>query len=182
MPATPEDARDLLVASVLCDDPVVYIDDRWLYEMESECGEVRELDLRDVGPALLRSGSNVTLVGCGYSTQLCNQAATELAASGIEAEVIDLRVVNPLRVEMVEESVARTGRLCVVDGGWRTCGIGGEVVARIAESDIGRERTISVARVCIADAPAPTSSALEELYYPTVKDVVSKARDLCQST
>ena len=75
MPATPADARDLLIASVLSDDPVVYIDDRWLYEREAELDEIAPVDLRDIRPRVRREGSDLTLVGTGNGAAMCEEAA-----------------------------------------------------------------------------------------------------------
>ena len=75
MPATASDARDLFIASVLCDDPVVFIDDRWLYEEEAELGDIAPVDLRAVHPRLLRKGTDLTLVGTGFGTAMCRSAA-----------------------------------------------------------------------------------------------------------
>lgn len=172
MPYTAVDARDLLIASVLSTDPVVYIDDRWLYEQESDDSEPAEVDLRSVKPAIVRSGDAITLVGCGFSTHLCVEASQQLAERGIEAEVVDLRVLNPLDPEPVITSALRTSHLVVVDGGWRTCGMGGEIVALVADAATEANRTVRSARVSLPDAPAPTSRPLEEAYYPTVDDVV----------
>jgi pyruvate/2-oxoglutarate/acetoin dehydrogenase E1 component len=175
MPSTPADARDLLVASVLCDDPVLYIDDRWLYGLEEEIGPVTELDLRTEGPRRTRQGEDLTLVGCSYSALLCRAAASHLAARGIECDVIDLRVLNPLNPAEIVESVRRTGRLLVVDGDWSSCGLAAEIIATVAESlDPTRLRARPV-RVTLPDAPAPTSAPIERGYYPTVDDVVGTA-------
>lgn len=175
MPSTPADARDLLVAGVLCDDPVLYIDDRWLYGLEEELGPVRETDLRDVGPRRTRRGDDLTLVGCSYSALLCRDAASQLAARGIESDVIDLRVINPLDCQEIFASVRRTGRLLVVDGDWSSCGLAGEILAAVSEAvDPGRMRA-RPARVTLPSAPAPTSAPLERGYYPTVDDIVGKA-------
>jgi len=175
MPATPRDARDLLIAAVLCDDPVLYIDDRWLYELEEELPPVCETDLRREGPRSARSGCDVTLVGSGYTTHLCLQAAQELEARGVSAEVVDLRVLNPLDARLVVDSVARTGRLCVVDGGWRNCGMAGEVIARVTESLDPAALKASPVRLTLPDAPAPTSRALEAGYYAKTGDIVEAA-------
>jgi pyruvate dehydrogenase E1 component beta subunit len=175
MPSTPADARDLLVASVLCDDPVLYIDDRSLYGLEEELPPVRELDLREERPRLARQGDDLTLVGCSYSALLCRDAASHLAARGIECDVIDLRVLNPLDRDEVIASVRRTGRLLVVDGDWSSCGLAAEIVASVLEAiEPGRLRARPV-RVTLPDAPAPTSAPLERSYYPTVDQVVGKA-------
>ena len=106
MPATPRDARDLLIASVLCDDPVLYIDDRWLYDWKEEAPPIVELDLTREGPLVLRQGQDVTLVSASFSTYQALQAAEALDKDGISAEVVDLRVLNPLDIAPVAESVA----------------------------------------------------------------------------
>ncbi|HLB38419.1 MAG TPA: transketolase C-terminal domain-containing protein [Gemmatimonadales bacterium] len=178
MPATARDARDLLVASVLCDDPVVYIDDRWLYGVDEELGPVTELDLRKEGPRLVREGRDLTLVGAGYSAHLCRQAAERLASDGISCAVIDLRVINPLDLEPVVSSVARTGRLLAVDGDWSSCGLAGEVIAGVSEAlEPGRLKA-RPARITLPPAPAPTSGPLERLYYATLDDVVQRAHGM----
>ncbi|HET8623239.1 MAG TPA: transketolase C-terminal domain-containing protein [Gemmatimonadales bacterium] len=175
MPATPSDARDLLVASVLSPDPVLYIDDRWLYGLEEDLEPVRELALEREGPRLVRSGGDLTLVGASYSTLLCRDAASQLASRGVECDVIDLRVLNPLDTTIVADSVRRTGRLLVVDGDWSCCGLGGEIIASAAEAiDAGGWRS-RPARLTLPNAPAPTSAPLERTYYLTVEDVVERA-------
>jgi acetoin:2,6-dichlorophenolindophenol oxidoreductase subunit beta len=176
MPSTVADARDLLVSSVLCDDPVLYIDDRWLYEREELLPGVQERPLALEGPKVRRKGSDVTLVGCGYSAYLCELAAEKLAPAGIDAEVIDVRVLNPLDPALIVESVQRTRRLCVVDGGWRTAGFAAEIVARACEH-MTSWRSAPV-RITLPDAPAPTSRPLEAIYYPTDQTVVDAVQGL----
>ncbi len=173
MPSTPQDARDLLIDSVLCDDPVMYIDDRWLYERTAELGAVTERDLRKQGCEIRRKGGDITLVGAGYSAYLCEQAAEKLARRGIDCEVIDLRVINPLDEATILTSCSRTRALCVVDGGWRNSGLAGEIVAIAAERLGPGALRVSPVRITLPDAPAPTSKPLEQLYYPTVDTVVA---------
>jgi acetoin:2,6-dichlorophenolindophenol oxidoreductase subunit beta len=171
MPATPADARDLLIASVLCDDPVLYIDDRWLYEEREVLAPPAPLQLSGVRPVRRRAGTDLTLVGASYSARLALEAAELLAAQRVSCEVWDLRVVNPLYGADIAASVARTGRLCVIDGSWKNCGMGGEIIARVAESiepSAWRSRPM---RVTLPDAPAPTSAALEALYYPDARAI-----------
>lgn len=174
MPATPADARDLLIASVLCDDPVVYIDDRWLYEQEGDLPPAIIRPLEREGPRVLRRGRDVTLVGAGYSTYLCVRAASTLESQGIDAEVIDLRVINPLVASPVIESVSRTGRLCVVDGGWRNCGLAGEIIARVVE--VGMSWLAAPIRLTLPDAPAASSGALERDYYTTESAIIAAVK------
>lgn len=178
MPATVQDARDLLVASVLSDDPVLFIDDRWLYELEADLGPVKELDLHLEGPKLVREGSDVTLVGASYSAELCLQTAEVLDKQGVSSDVIDLRVVNPLDCSAVVESVRKTGALAVVDGGWETCGLAGEVIAKVVESAGPAIFGKSPLRITLPAAPAPTSKVLETNYYPTTHFIVDRVTQM----
>ena len=173
MPSTPADARDLLIASVLCDDPVLYVDDRWLYERSAPLGPPSELSLREQRGAVRRRGRDITLVGAGYSAFLCEQAAEELASNGIDCEVVDPRVLNPLDEATILASVSRTRALCVVDGGWRNSGFAAEIVACTTEGLEPGALRVPPLRITLPDAPAPTSRPLEALYYPTVSSVVS---------
>ena len=181
MPSTPNDARDLLIASVLSDDPVLYIDDRWLYERQADFGQVVELGLNDQGPELRRAGDAATLVGAGHSSYLCEQAADQLTKDGIMVDVVDLRVINPLKPQLVIDSVAKTGRLLAVDGGWRTCGLAGEIIAAVAEAVDPSALRCRPRRLTLPDAPAPTSKPLEEAYYQSADDVFEAARALIRA-
>lgn len=176
MPATVADARDLLIGAVLCDDPVLYIDDRDCYHLVDTLAPVHDVDLTAEKPKVLRQGTDISLVGSGFSTQLCLDAAETLAGEGINAEVVDLRVLNPLDRDSIRRSVEKTGALLAVDGGWLTCGMAGEVVASMVEAIPPSRWRCSPQRVVIADAPAPTSKPLEDIYYPTAADVAGRAR------
>jgi acetoin:2,6-dichlorophenolindophenol oxidoreductase subunit beta len=176
MPATVADARDLLIASVLCKDPVVYIDDRWLYDQEDELPSVRELDLASEGPACLRQGADITVVASGYSTKLALDAAKSLhEENNISVELIDLRVLNPFKPDLIVESVRKTRRLLVVDGGWRSAGFAAEAMSSVIERIDPSVLICSPQRITLPDAPAPTSSVLEKTYYPQAKDIVTAA-------
>lgn len=178
MPATVADARDLLIASVLCPDPVIFIDDRWLYDNTASLPPIEERDLAEERPRILAKGSDLTLVGVGFSSELALRAREELLTQGISCEVVDLRILNPLDSALLVESVRKTGRLLVVDGGWRTCGISAEVLALVSESLSPGELQSCPARVTLPDAPAPTSRVLEQAYYPSSDSVVSTALKL----
>lgn len=178
MPATVADARDLLIASVLCQDPVLFIDDRWLYSLEDDLPPVNELVLSQLGPQRLLSGSDVTVVASGYSTRLALDAAEVLKTSGISVDMIDLRVLNPLDVTKIIESIAKTGRLLVIDGGWGPCGVAGEVIAQVAECAHSVALKKSPIRLTLPFAPAPTARILEQSYYPSVDSVVERVKKL----
>lgn len=166
MPATPADARDLLISATLCDDPTIYIDDRWCYDWAEDVPEIEERPLEQEGPRVLREGTDVTIAAAGYSTRLAMEAATELENAGVSAEVVDIRVLNPLDPAAVIKSVEKTGRFVAIDGGWANCGFSAELLAVVAENVAPGMLKAKSTRITLPDAPAPTSKVLEEIYYP----------------
>ena len=176
MPATVRDARDLLVSSVLCDSPVLFIDDRWLYDQEDEIGAVSEFPLETVGPEVRATGGDISLVACGYSVYQATEAANALQKENISAEVIDLRVLNPVDWDIVVSSVEKTGRLLAVDGGWSNCGMAAEIIAAVTEKMDWKKLNGPPARITLTDSPAPTSAPLEDLYYTKTGDIVRQAK------
>lgn len=172
MPATALDARDMLVSAVRSGDPVLYIDDRWLYHRTDVLPAVPDDRAVLRGPEVRRSGKDVTIVGAGHSAYLAEQAAETLQEKRISAEVIDVRVVNPFDVSPIAESVERTGRLVCVDGGWTTCGLAGEIIASVVERVSPASLKCAPRRLTLQDVPAPTSGPLEERYYPTTAKLV----------
>ena len=178
MPATVADARDLLIASVLCPDPVIFIDDRWLYDLEDDLPPVVERSLASERPQCLRTGEDLTIAASGYSTRLALDAAALLQKQGVSAEVIDLRVLNPFYPDSIVASVTKTGRLLVLDGSWSPCGMAGEMIASVVERIAPAALKKSPVRVTLPFSPAPTSRVLEKAYYPTAAMVVSQAGKL----
>jgi pyruvate dehydrogenase E1 component beta subunit len=177
IPSTPYDAKGLLVASIEDDNPVVYIDDRWLYEFVGEVPE--ELYSIPIGKGIMRKkGKDVTVVSTSYMVHEAMKAAENLEKEGIDVEVIDLRSLKPLDENLLFESVKKTGRLVIADGGWRTCGIAAEISARIAESNIFKRLKAPIVRVSLPDTPAPSSSVLEKAYYPGSEDIISAVKHL----
>jgi len=172
MPYSVADARDLLIASVLSGDPVIYIDDRWLYQNEELLEEIKEFDLKIQGPKIIREGIDITLVSAGYSTQLNINAAEILDSQGIKAEVIDLRILNPFNSDLIVKSVIKTGRLVVTDGGWANAGFASEVIASVTERVNPDKLKSRPRRITLPFAPAPSSKVLEKNYYPAPEDVV----------
>ena len=143
----------------------------------SQTGELEPIVERDVGafhPRVLDAGSDITIVGPGYSTLLSRRARDVLAQHGVSAEVVDLRVLNPFEPDAVLESVQKTRRLLVVDGGWRTCGMSAEVIASCVESLSCGTFFCLPGPTTLPDAPAPTSRALEKIYYPDVDSIVAR--------
>jgi acetoin:2,6-dichlorophenolindophenol oxidoreductase subunit beta len=176
MPASVADARDLLIASVLCDDPVMYIDDRWLYDQEECLPPIKEIKLIEQGPKCILQGNDITIVGCSFTTLLAKQAAEELLAEGISVEVIDFRILNPIDASEIVKSVSKTGRLIVVDSGTKTAGFAAEIITSVCERiDMKNLKTAPI-RVTLEDAPAPTSRFLEKNYYLKKEDIVDAVK------
>ena len=168
-PSTPADAKGLLVAAIEDDDPVIVIEHRRLYDIEADVPE--GLYRVPIGVArTVRAGSDVTVVAVSQMVVDAAWAADALAKTGLSAEVIDLRSLRPLDVTSVVESVRRTRRLVVVDADWRHAGVSAEVVAAVAEAGI--PLAAPPVRLTWPEAPAPTTEALEDAYYPNASDIV----------
>lgn len=165
MPATPHDAKGLLIAAIRDDGPVVFIDDRWLYNTEGEVPE--EPYAVPIGKGIVRrEGRDVSLIASSWAVAESMKAAALLEGKGVDAEVVDLRTVKPLDVPLILASAGKTGRAVIVDGGWKTCGLAAEVAAVIAENNSGPGRApVSIRRVALPDLPAPASRTLEEGYF-----------------
>lgn len=175
-PSTPADAKGLLVAAVRDGNPVMYVDDRWLY---AETGHVDEhLFETPIGRAAVRrAGEDITIVASSFMATEAVKAAELLASAGISCEIVDLRSIKPWDARLVCESVARTGRLLVVDGAWPFGGIAAEVAAVVSERLFGRLKA-PVKRLTLPDAPAPSSAVLEKAYYIRAPDVARAAAAL----
>jgi pyruvate dehydrogenase E1 component beta subunit len=176
MPATAHDAKGLLIAAVRDGNPVIYIEDRWLYEVSDEVpSEMYEVP---IGRARVRrEGSDVTIVAASYMNELVTKALPALDQAGIRAEHVDLVTAKPWDRETVLASVRKTGRLVVADSGWLTCGLASEIAASIGEVAFPHLKA-AIRRFALPDVPAPTSRTLEKAYYPTPEQLVNLVRDL----
>jgi pyruvate dehydrogenase E1 component beta subunit len=179
LPATPYDAKGLLIASVEDDNPVVYIDDRWLYNHQGQVPKKYYSVPIGKGEVRMR-GKDVTIAATSYMVCESLKAAKNLGKEGISVEVVDLRSIKPLDKELLFKSVKKTGRLVVVDGTWKTGGVAAEVCAQVA-TEIFNTLEAPVLRVTLPDAPAPASSALEKAYYPTAAKVQEAVHELVDS-
>jgi pyruvate dehydrogenase E1 component beta subunit len=170
MPSTPYDAKGLMVSAIKDDNPVVYIDDRWLYNLEGRVPE--EIYSIPIGKGIIRKkGKDVTLVATSYMVFESIKASESLKKDKIDVEVIDLRSVKPLDEALLFESIKKTGRLVIADGGWKTCGIAAEISALVCEN-IFEYLKAPIIRVTLSDTPAPASSSLEKEYYLTDRNII----------
>jgi pyruvate dehydrogenase E1 component beta subunit len=179
-PGTVEDARTMLAAALADPNPVLLFEHIALYNVE---GEVEDPPpVADIAHARVRrAGSDLTLATYGNSLPKCLAAAQQLAAEGVQAEVIDLRVLRPLDHETVVASVARTHRCVLVDEGWRSGSLSAELAARIGEAAFFA-LDAPVARVCSREVPVPYAAHMEEAALPRIEDIVAAARSTLQRT
>ena len=176
MPATPYDAKGLLIASIEDDNPVIFLEHRWLYNINGSVPE--ELYRVPIGEArVLREGKDLTLVSLSYMTLEALRAAEALAEIGVEVEVVDLRSVRPWDSRLVCESVRKTRRLLVLDMSWKTAGFGAEVVAFVSEQLWGVLQS-PPRRLAFPECPVPTSSALAKHFYPRAIDVAEAVSEM----
>jgi len=176
MPATPHDAKGLLVASIEDNNPVIFIEHRWLYNISGLVPE--DLYRVPLGQArVAKEGSDLTIAATSYMTIEALKAASVLEGAGVHAEVVDLRSIRPLDEELILSSVRKTGRLIVADTGWRTAGVAAEVVARVTEEALSALKA-APRRITLPECPAPTTAALANDYYPRPSDIVAAAWEM----
>jgi pyruvate/2-oxoglutarate/acetoin dehydrogenase E1 component len=176
MPATPYDAKGLLTACIEDKNPVVYIDDRWLYNTE---GDVPcELYSTPIGQAQRKNeGRDITIVANSFMVLVATEAVSKLKKAGIDAELIDLRTIKPLDEDLLLKSIKKTGKLVIIDGGWKSYGIGAEIAAFAVETAYSYLKS-PIKRVSLPDTPAPASRVLEKAYYPGVEDIIEAVQNI----
>jgi len=172
MPATAEDAKGLLLASIFDPDPVIFLEHRWLHNLR---GEVPDGDYRvELGKAKrLHEGSDITIVAMSYMSIEALHAVKHLETQGVHCDLIDLRTVRPIDWDTIRASVERTGRLLVLDSGNLTGSISGEIAARIA-GDCWDVLRGAPQRLAMPDYPEATSPALTAAYHVRAEHVAAK--------
>ncbi len=173
-PATPYDAKGLMIASIEDDNPVLFLEHKALYRIKGEVPDEKyTVPLRKANVA--REGADVTVVGSLRMTQEALAAANELAAEGISVEVVDLRTLRPWDTETVLESVTKTGRAVVANEAPKIGSLASDVSAVISEEAF-RSLKAPVARVCGLDTPIPFSVPLEKIVLPGKEDIKAAVR------
>ncbi|NOX75101.1 MAG: alpha-ketoacid dehydrogenase subunit beta [Gammaproteobacteria bacterium] len=177
MPVFPDDAKGMLCAAVADDDPVIFIEHRWIHPVR---GEVPDGYFETpLGKARVRrEGRHITIAAFSFMTIEALHAARALANLGIEAEVIDMRSVSPLDVPTVLRSVAKTGHLLVADTGHQSFGVAGELISRVVRQGFDH-LTAAPVSVTLPDLPCPTSHVWAAHYYPTAVDIAEQALRQC---
>jgi pyruvate/2-oxoglutarate/acetoin dehydrogenase E1 component len=170
-PSNPADAKGLLKAAVRDDNPVIFLEHKRLYSMKGEVPGGEHVVPLGLG-AVVREGSDVTLVAAAKSVHDALEAANGLAAEGVSAEVIDVRTIRPLDSETIIASVQKTNRLCVVEEGPLTGGWAGELLAVVTEQALGD--LDDAWRIATPNHPVPYSPPLEDAFLPSSERIVSE--------
>ncbi|GAB4443302.1 MAG: alpha-ketoacid dehydrogenase subunit beta [Chloroflexi bacterium OHK40] len=176
LPATPSDAKGLLVAAIRDPNPVMVFEHKLLYRTRGVVPE--ELYTEDLKAIVRRTGRDLTLVAYSVMVIRALEAAEQLAAEGIDVEVVDVRCLRPLDEATIVGSARRTGRVLVVHEAVRSGGFGGEIVARIVESEAFDFLDAPVRRLAGRETPIPYNRTLERSAVPQVEDIVAAARAL----
>jgi len=170
MPTTPEDAKGTLVSAIRDDNPVLFIEHRWLYDVVDEVPE-ETLPVPLGRAKVLNEGDDITIVATSWMNIEALKAAEIMAKRGVSVEVIDPVSVCPLEEGPILESVARTGHCIVVDNDWVYCGFSAELAALVSERCFGILKS-PVARIGFAQTPCPTVRHLEQEFYPNAVNIV----------
>ena len=180
-PSTAQDAHDLLLAALLDPDPVVFVEHKLLYKVEGEVAvrdRIEDTPARLGHAAVVRSGTDLTVVSYSLGVVKALEAAEQLASDGIDVEVIDLRSLKPLDTETVIDAVCATGKLLVTHEAPTPVGMGAEVAAAVAGSRAFDHLLAPIMRVGGRDNPMPYAPALERATIPQVDDLAAAMRKL----
>jgi acetoin:2,6-dichlorophenolindophenol oxidoreductase subunit beta len=170
MPATPRDARGMLISAIRDDNPVIFIEHRWLYDAVGEVPDDAD-GLPLEGAQVLQSGKDVTIVATSWMNVEAVQAAKILAKHGVSVEVIDCRSIAPFDRDTVLASAKKTGHCIVADNDWIDCGFSAEVAAQVYEGCFGLLKS-PVGRIGFAPTPCPCTRPLENEFYPNAVDII----------
>jgi len=176
LPATPYDAKGLLIQSIRDNDPVLFCEHKMLYSIEGEVPE--ESYTVPFGEAsFVREGDDVTIVAFGRMVHMASEAAAALAGEKIECEIIDPRTTSPLDEDSILESVEKTGHLVVVDEAYPRCNMATDISAIVAQNGFTSLRA-PIKMVTPPHTPVPFSDALEDLYIPDAGRIAAAVRDV----
>jgi acetoin:2,6-dichlorophenolindophenol oxidoreductase subunit beta len=178
-PSTPYDAKGMLLAAIADPDPVMIFEHKLLYKMKGPVPEGHYTVPIDKAK-VCRSGRDLTIVAASIMVHKALEAAEALAKEGVEAEIIDLRSLRPLDMATIGASVKKTTRLMCVYEGVKTLGMGAEISAAIAESEVFDYLDAPILRLGGADCPIPYSPILEKAAVPQVADIIEMARKLAK--
>ena len=177
LPSNPQDAYDFLIKSVQTNSTVIYIDDRWLYSEEAVINlnspNIKK-NIFNEKAKIIKKGKDITLISLGYGVKILREVEKKLKDENISAELIDLKIINPLDIKACVSSVKKTKKVLVLDYGWSNCGISSEIISQIAEKAINYKKKINYLKIALPDYPAPTNKLNEKDYYFSSTKVYKK--------
>ncbi|MBI3321251.1 MAG: alpha-ketoacid dehydrogenase subunit beta [Candidatus Omnitrophica bacterium] len=177
LPSSPQDAYSLLRAAIQDDNPVIFLEHRWLYDVEGDVDEDQAVPLGL--PVVRRPGRDLTVVSTSWMNVEAMKAADVLSKQGVELELIDVRTAAPLNAEPIIDSVRKTRRCIVADNDWAFSGFGAELAARVGHDCFG-QLDHAVERLGFAHAPCPTTRPLENLFYPSAVSIIRTTERMLQ--
>ena len=177
MPASPVDAKGMILSAIFDDDPVIILEHRHspLFEKKEFVPEGYYETPFTSHVAI--SGQDITIVTVSIALLDAVAAQKELNTENIYPEIIDLRWLRPLDIDPIIQSVKKTGRLLVVDTGWKSCSISSEIVALVAEQ-AHRHLKRPPRRITLPDVPCPASQFLEPFYHPSTEDIIKTIKEM----
>jgi acetoin:2,6-dichlorophenolindophenol oxidoreductase subunit beta len=177
LPGRPQDAYTLLRGAIQDPDPVIFLEHRWLYDVDGPVEKDRPASLALNGSEVLQEGDAITIVTTSWMSVEALKAAEVLGRSGVHLEVVAVKVAAPLEVERIVASVRKTGRCIVADYDWTFCGFSSELAAQISEACF-HELKSPVRRLGFAHAPCPGTRPLENLFYPSAVQIIRETEKI----
>lgn len=179
MPTTPYDAKGMLIHAIADNNPVLFIEHRWLHHLKGFVP--KEMFRVPLDKAhLIRQGKHVTVASFSHMTIEAVHAAEALSRFGVELEIVDMRSARPMDLKPVLNSIQSTGHLLVLDTGWASCGVSAELMASVTEQAFHRLKRAPV-RLTLPDHPTPTAPQLTNDYYPDAESIVQGVLSLLDS-
>lgn len=176
MPSNAYDAKGMLIAAVRDNNPVIFIEHRWLHNTTSLVpSEMYEVEIGK--SQVVKAGADITIVSWSYMMLEAIKAAEYLEKDGLSVELVDIKSLSPLDFETIKKSLQKTGRLLVVDAAWKHGGFAGEILARVAEDNEIDLKTNSK-RITFPDFPSPSTPGLCQFYYANFEDIYTRAHDM----
>ena len=176
LPVTPRDAKGLLISAIRDNDPVIFIEHRWLYWQGGEVPE-EPFTIPLEGAQILHEGKDITVVATSWMNVEALKASEILGRRGVSIEIVDPRTIAPFNDELIIKSVAKTGRCVVADNDWVDYGFSAEVAARISEKCFGKLKS-PVHRIGFAPTPCPTARHLENGFYPNAVQIIRAIEEM----
>ncbi|MDP6104510.1 MAG: transketolase C-terminal domain-containing protein [Gammaproteobacteria bacterium] len=175
MPATAKDAKGMMITALRDNNPVIFIEHRWLHHIEDDVPE--EVYGSDIDKAqVIRRGSDVTIVASSLMVMESLKVAKVLSEIDIDMEVVDLRSVRPIDINTIMQSVVKTKKIIVVDAAWKAGGIAGEIVAQVVDNGFDLLERAPL-RISLPEHPVPTSHYMADYYYQDAKEIAEQVME-----